>query len=79
MRSQTEVSFPLLYSATLQNLKAPMENEEIKHALFKMYPWKAPRPYGFPAGFIKKHGELLARKFVNLYVMFDLILVIFFQ
>jgi hypothetical protein len=37
----------------LQNLMALVENEEIKHALFKMNPWKAPGPDGFPTGFIQ--------------------------
>lgn len=30
---------------------SPFNKSEVKSALFAMGPWKAPGPYGFPAGF----------------------------
>ena len=39
-------------------INAPYVNEEIKEALFQMFPTKAPGPDGFPAHFFQRHWDL---------------------
>ena len=39
-------------------LCAPYMNEEVKVALFQMFPTKAPGPDGFPAHFYQRHWSL---------------------
>ena len=39
-------------------LCAPQTSEEVKVALFQMFPTKAPGPDGFPAYFFQKHLDL---------------------
>ena len=41
------------------NLCAPYTKEEVKTALFQMFPTKAPGPDGFPAHFYQRHWEVL--------------------
>jgi hypothetical protein len=50
----TEISFPILEEDDISKLALPVQNDEIKSALFSMSPWKAPGPDGFPAGFYQK-------------------------
>jgi hypothetical protein len=56
---QTEVTFPLLEHDHIIKLGAPIQNEEVKRAMFSMNPWKAPGPDGFPAGFFQKSWEVV--------------------
>jgi hypothetical protein len=51
---QTPISYPLLTQDELQQLAAPITQEEVRSAVFNMHPWKAPGPGGFPAGFYQK-------------------------
>ncbi|MCI01519.1 hypothetical protein A2U01_0022546 [Trifolium medium] len=51
---QTPISYPALDEDIMKALAAPLTNEEVKHAVFSMSPWKAPGPDGFPAGFYQK-------------------------
>jgi hypothetical protein len=39
-------------------LLSPFTNEEVKCALFQLFPTKAPGPDGFPAHFFQCHWEL---------------------
>ena len=39
-------------------LLAPYTNEEVKTALFQMFPTKAPGPDGFPAHFYQRHWDI---------------------
>jgi len=41
-----------------EGLLAPFEKEEVKIALFQMFPTKAPGPDGMPAHFFQRHWEL---------------------
>ena len=40
------------------SLCAPYTNEEVKQALFQMFPTKAPGPDGFPAHFYQRHWDI---------------------
>jgi hypothetical protein len=48
---QADVTFPILNRETFDMLGMPIEDQEVKKALFSMSPWKAPSPDGYPAGF----------------------------
>ena len=39
-------------------LNAPYNQEEVKTALFQMFPIKAPGPDGYPAHFFQHHWEI---------------------
>ena len=39
-------------------LTAPFKEQEVKTALFQMYPTKAPGPDGYPAHFFQRHWDL---------------------
>ena len=39
-------------------LLKPIGSEEVKNALFQMFPTKAPGPDGFPAHFFRRHWDL---------------------
>ena len=41
-----------------ENLMAPFEHEEIKRALFQMFPTKAPGPNGLPAHFFQRNWSI---------------------
>jgi len=45
-------------AAMNEGLLAPFEKEEVKIALFQMFPTKAPGPDGMPAHFFQRHWEL---------------------
>lgn len=45
-------------AAMNDGLLAPYTNEEVKIALFHMFPTKAPEPDGFPAHFYQRHWDL---------------------
>jgi hypothetical protein len=65
---QTPISYPLLTQDELQQLAAPITQEEVRSAVFNMHPWKAPGPDGFPAGFYQKSWDVVGenvRKFVE--------------
>ncbi|GAU13938.1 hypothetical protein TSUD_262650 [Trifolium subterraneum] len=55
------ISFPALEEIIMRDLAAPLTNNEIKHAVFSMSPWKAPGPDGFPAGFYQKSWDIVGR------------------
>ena len=44
---------------------APYTGEEVKSALFQMYPTKAPGPDGYPAHFFQRHWELCGTEVTN--------------
>ena len=37
---------------------APIDEKEVKEALFQMFPTKAPGPDGFPAHFFQRHWDM---------------------
>jgi hypothetical protein len=43
-------------------LLAPVSEQEVKEALFQMFPTKAPEPNGFPAHFFQRHWELCGKE-----------------
>ena len=50
------------------NLCAPYTKEEVKIALFQMFPTKAPGPDGFPAHFYQKHWEICGNEVTNIVI-----------
>jgi hypothetical protein len=62
---QTNISFPPLELVTRNTLAAPISDEEVKNAVFKMPPWKAPGPDGFPTGFYQKSWEIVGGSVCN--------------
>ena len=46
-------------------LNAPYSQEEVKNALFQMFPTKAPGPDGFPAHFFQRHWEICKDEVTN--------------
>ncbi|PNX73217.1 ribonuclease H [Trifolium pratense] len=60
--SQSEITYPMLERNYMDRLNAPINNEEVKCAIFSMKPWKAPGPDGFPAGFYQKSWEVVKEK-----------------
>ena len=48
------------------NLCAPYTKEEVKTALFQMFPTKAPGPDGFPAHFYQRHWEVCGDEVTNI-------------
>ncbi|MCI20639.1 hypothetical protein A2U01_0041801, partial [Trifolium medium] len=57
---QSNISYPDLDGSMMMSLAAPITNEEVKHAIFSMSPWKAPGPDGFPAGFYQKSWDIVS-------------------
>jgi hypothetical protein len=43
------------------DLSAEYTEEEVKNALFQMFPTKAPRPDGFPTHFFRKISNYVAK------------------
>jgi hypothetical protein len=60
--SQTDITYPSLPRDSFNRLNAPIQNEEVKKALFSMNPWKAPGPGGFPVRFYQKSWEVVKGK-----------------
>lgn len=58
---QTNVSFPMMSDTTLQDLNRQITDEEVKHDIFLMKPWKEPRPDGFPVGFYQKSWSVVGK------------------
>jgi hypothetical protein len=58
---QTDVTYPKLSNEVLQKLNASIVNDEVRRAVFKMNPWKAPGPDGFPAGFFQKSWNIVGQ------------------
>nr|XP_020159783.1 basic proline-rich protein-like [Aegilops tauschii subsp. strangulata] len=59
-------SVPARVTAEMNNgLTAPYTPNEVKNALFQMYPTKAPGPDGYPAHFFQRHWELCGTKVTN--------------
>jgi hypothetical protein len=56
---QSDITYPPIENDDLAILAAPITQEEVKHAVFCMSPWKAPGPDGFPAGFYQHSWDLL--------------------
>ncbi|MCH79474.1 hypothetical protein A2U01_0000223 [Trifolium medium] len=50
---QTDITYPVLENEDIAMLAASITQDEVKHAVFCMSPWKAPGPDGFPAGFLQ--------------------------
>lgn len=48
------------------NLCAPYSKDEVKEALFQMFPTKAPGPDGFPAHFYQRHWEVCWDEVTNI-------------
>jgi hypothetical protein len=59
--AQSATTYPVLDEVTLSRLSNDIEDDEVKHALFCMKPWKAPGPDGFPAGFYQKSWEVVGK------------------
>jgi hypothetical protein len=50
---------PIKVTEAMNNsLVAPFRENEVKEALFQMFPTKAPGPDGFPAHFFQRHWDL---------------------
>ena len=47
-------------------LNAPYTKEEVKAALFQMFPTKAPGPDGFPAHFFQRHWDLCGEEVTDM-------------
>ncbi|WJX12065.1 hypothetical protein P8452_02604 [Trifolium repens] len=63
--SQTIISFSPLESEMMNKIAAPINDKEVKSAVFKMSPWKAPGPDGFPAGFYQKSWDIVGESVCN--------------
>jgi hypothetical protein len=62
---QTIISFSPLDLEMTNKIAAPINDKEVKNAVFKMSPWKAPGPDGFPAGFYQKSWEIVGDSVCN--------------
>lgn len=47
------------------SLSAPYSNEEVKTALFQMFPTKAPGPDGYPAHFFQRHWDVCGKEITS--------------
>ncbi|XP_058759648.1 uncharacterized protein LOC131632954 [Vicia villosa] len=55
----SEICYPKLEVATVQELNKDISNDEVRKALFSMKPWKAPGTDGFPAGFYQRVWKVI--------------------
>jgi hypothetical protein len=62
---QTDVTFPILDRETFDMLGMPIEDQEVKKALFSMSPWKAPGPDGYPAGFYQQGWNVVGSSIIE--------------
>ena len=51
-----------------EKLIAPYTEQEVKTALFQMFPTKAPGPDGFPAHFFQKHWHICGEEVTNIVI-----------
>jgi hypothetical protein len=62
---QTTLTYPSLDLDVLERLACPIENGEIKKALFGIGPWKAPGPDGYPAGFYQQDWNIVGNSIID--------------
>ena len=53
-----------------ETLNAPYTQDEVKKALFQMFPLKAPGPDGFPAHFFQCHWDLCGEEVTSMVLKF---------
>ena len=57
--------FSSIPTQMLNNIHVPFSDVEIKQALFDMSPFKAPRPYGFHAGFFQRMWDIVGDSIIK--------------
>ena len=54
-----KISFPRINNDIMTQLQTAISDQDVKHAVFSMNPWKAPGPDGFRLVFISIRGKQL--------------------
>jgi len=57
----TNITYPTLDGEIMGKLASPIDDEEVKRAMFNMSPWKAPGLDGFPAGLFQQSWDIVGR------------------